>query len=390
MTRLAYLDCVGGVAGDMLLAALLDAGADAKVVGEGLRSVRGELELLLERCTRHGIDSCRAAFSPVSDQPHRTWREIRVLLDKATLPERARRRAQEAFRRLAVAEGKIHGTPPDEVHFHEVGALDAIGDVCGVCLALETLDVERVVCSPLPVARGLIRAAHGVLPLPAPATMELLKGVPIHGREVDAELVTPTGAALVTALADRFTGPPAMTVTEIGYGAGARDLDAFPNLVRVLIGSETGGHANGKVSLIEANVDDLLPELVPDVVESCLAAGALDAWTTSAGMKKSRPGTILAALARPSQERPVAEAMLRHSSTLGVRISHLDRWELEREFHTVTVDGYQVRVKVARLDGEIVNVSPEHDDCAAAARARSRPIKTVWSAALAAAHQELG
>jgi uncharacterized protein (TIGR00299 family) protein len=389
MTRVAYLDCIGGVAGDMLLAALLDAGADQALVREGVRGLAEGLELQVGRSERHGITACTAGFATVRDAPHRTWSDVRALIDGGNLPERARERAQETFRRLAVAEGRIHGISPDEVQFHEVGALDAIGDVCGVCIALESLDVEEVACSPLPLARGLTQAAHGVLPLPAPATLELMRGVPVQGRDVDAELVTPTGAALVTSLATSFAGMPEMTVAEVGYGAGARDLEAFPNLLRVLVGVPSPSIANGAVSLIEANVDDLSPELVPDVIESCLAAGALDAWTTPAGMKKSRPGTVLAALTRPMDERSVAEAMLRQSTTLGVRITHVKRWELEREFHTVTVEGHEVRVKVGRLDGEIINLAPEHDDCAAVARRLGRPTKTVWSAAMAAAHQQL-
>ena len=374
----------------MLLAALLDAGADADAVRDGLGGLGIEgLELVVERTDRHGIGAIAAAIRAPAGQPHRRWATIRAQLDEGRLPERARVRAQEAFRRLAHAEGAVHGVDPADVHFHEVGAIDALGEVCGVALALEELDVDRVTCSPLPAPRGLVDAAHGRLPLPAPATLELLKGAPLYGVEVDAELVTPTGAALVAALAEGYGPLPVMTLEAIGYGAGARDLPSLPNVVRAIVGEGDPAEASdAAVSLIEANLDDLVPELVPDAASACFAAGAVDVWTTPAHMKHGRPGFVLSALARPSEEAAVAEAVLRETSTLGVRIAHLHRWELERESRTVEVDGEPVRVKVGRLDGRVVNLAPEHADCERAARRAGAPVKTVWARALAAAHHE--
>jgi hypothetical protein len=293
--------------------------------------------------------------------------------------------AQEAFRRLAHAEGRIHAIDPEQVHFHEVGAVDAIGEVCGVALALHDLDVDRVVCSPLPVGRGFVEAAHGRLPLPAPATLALLDGAPVHGVDIALELVTPTGAALVAAIADEYGPIPAMTLAGTGYGAGTRDLDAVPNVVRVMVGTEA--RRSARVSLIEANLDDLLPELAPDAAAACFAAGALDVWTAPVQMKRGRPGFIISALARPEDERAVADAMLRETSTLGVRIARYDRIELERESRTVEVGGEPVRVKVGKLGGKIVNLAPEHADCERAARILGEPVKTVWALALAAAHE---
>ena len=288
-----------------------------------------------------------------------------------------------------MAEGAVHGIDPERVHFHEVGAVDAIGEVCGVALALEALGIERVVCSPLPVGRGFVEAAHGRLPLPAPATLELLRGAPLVGVELGVELVTPTGAALVAALAEAFGPLPAMTLESVGYGAGTRELPDRPNVVRVLVGVAAPAPAGaGRVSLIEANLDDLLPELAPDAAAACFAAGALDVWTSPAQMKRGRPGFVLSALARPGEERAVARAMLRETSTLGVRIARLDRVELERESRTVEVAGEPVRVKVGRLEGRVVNLAPEHADCERAARITGAPVKTVWARALAAAHEE--
>jgi pyridinium-3,5-bisthiocarboxylic acid mononucleotide nickel chelatase len=388
VSRLLYIDCVGGVAGDMLLGALLDAGADADAVRGGLEGLGVEgLALTLGSADRHGIVGVRAEITAAHHQPHRHWSSIRQQIDAAGFPSRVAVRAQEAFRRLAVAEGRIHGIEPERVHFHEVGAVDAIGEVCGVALALESLGIDRVVCSPLPAGRGFVKAAHGTLPLPAPATLKLLEGAPLYGVEIAMELVTPTGAALVAALAEGYGPLPAMTLRATGYGAGARDLEAVPNVVRVIVGEATAA-ATAPVLLIEANLDDMVPELAPDAAAACFAAGALDVWTTPIQMKRGRPAFQLSALARPHDERAVAEAMLRETSTLGVRIARYDRIELERESWTVEVSGEPVRVKVGRLDGRIVNLSPEHADCERAARATGAAVKTVWARALAAAHEE--
>lgn len=384
-----YVDCVAGVAGDMLLGALLDAGADAERVRSGLGGLGIEgLELRLERAERHAIAATRARVVAAPGQPERTWASARELIDGAGLPARAHARAQEALARLARAEGRVHGVPPEQVHLHEAGAVDALAEVCGVALALEELDVERVVCSPLPMPRGFVVAAHGRLPLPAPGALELLKGAPLYGVEVDVELVTPTGAALVSSLAERYGPLPPMRLVDVGAGAGARDIDSIPNIVRVLLGEPLGAGGEGAVSLIETNLDDLVPELVPDAAESCFAAGALDVWATPAQMKKGRPGVVLSALARPADEHAVADALLRGTGTLGVRIGQLRRLELERDWHTVEVAGEQVRVKVGRRAGERISLAPEHDDCAAVAGRTGRTVRAVWAAALAAAHEQ--
>jgi uncharacterized protein (TIGR00299 family) protein len=388
MTRLLYLDCVAGVAGDMFLGALVDAGADPQAVGAGLAGLGVDgLELRTETVSRHAIAATHATVHAAPGQPQRDWRSIRTLIDAAGLPERARERAQEAFKRLAHAEARIHAVDPEQVHFHEVGAVDAIGEVCGVALALEDLRVDRVVCSPLPVGRGFVKAAHGRLPLPAPATLALLEGALLYGVEVETELVTPTAAALVAALAAGYGPLPRITLETSGYGAGTRDGAERPNVVRAILGAETAP-ATRPVSLIEANLDDLLPELAPDAAAACFEAGALDVWTAPAQMKHGRPGFVLSALTRPDDERAVATAMLRETSTLGVRIARLDRIELERESRTVEVAGEPVRVKVGRLDGAVVNLAPEHADCERVARSSGTPVKTVWAQALAAAHRE--
>jgi len=393
--RLLYIDVIGGVAGDMLLGALLDAGASLEQVRAGLRGLGVDgLDLAAQLSERHGLAATSVRVVAPEEHVERDWTAVSRLLDGAGLPARAHARAQEAFRRLAHAEGRVHRVAPDQVHFHEVGAVDALADVCGVVLALEALGIEKVSCSPLPAARGLISAAHGVLPLPAPATLELLRGVPLYGVELETELVTPTGAALVTALAeDRFGPLPPLVLESIGYGAGTHLLPDRPNVVRVLIGAQVADGPLGArrpAVLVECTLDDLSGELVAAAVAACVAAGALDAWVTPVQMKKGRPGVVLTAVVRPERETAVAETMLRHTSTLGVRLLPIQRWELDRERHVVLVDEQPVGVKVGRLGGELINLAPEHEDVARAAEALGRPAKAVWAQAWAAAQRELG
>jgi len=384
VSRSAYLDCVGGLAGDMLLAALLDAGAEL----ERLRGVPRALgiegvEIGVERVERQGIGALHLRIDAESDHDHRSYADLRSLVEQSDLPEHARARSLDAFRRLAEAEGRIHGVPPDDVHFHELGSLDTLVDVCGAFVLLDDLGVERVVSGPLPVARGLVRAAHGVLPLPAPATLALLEGAALVGVEGDAELVTPTGAAIAATVVEEWGALPPLTLERVGYGAGTKDLAGRPNVLRVLLGSEGGSLA--PVVLLETNLDDFTPELVPDAIERCFEAGALDVWTVPVQMKKSRPGFVLSALARPDAQAAIARVLLEETSALGVRVSRLERYELEREERLVEVAGGSVRIKVGLLDGRVVNVAPEHDDCAAVARETSRSVKSVWAEALARA-----
>jgi uncharacterized protein (TIGR00299 family) protein len=379
-----YLDCVGGLAGDMLLAALVDAGAELETLRE-LPTALGleRVAIDVERVERQGVGALQLHVEARDDDEHRHYARIRELVENADLPERAKTRSLDAFRRLAEVEGGIHGVSPDDVHFHELGSLDTLIDVCGAFVLLDELGVERVVCSPLPFARGFVNAAHGVLPLPAPATLGLLEGAVLVGVDTEAELVTPTGAAIAATAVDEWGGLPPLTLERVGYGAGTKDLPDRPNLVRVVLG--TAPIRTRQVVLLETNLDDLSPELVPDAIARCFEGGALDVWTVPAHMKKGRPGFVLTALARPDAEAAVARALLEETSALGVRVSRLERYELDREERVVELDGRTVRVKVGILDGRVVNVAPEHDDCAAVAKETGRSVKSVWAAALARA-----
>lgn len=385
MSRIAYLDCVGGLAGDMLLAGLVDAGADLERLREVPEAVGlPGIEIATERVERQGFTALHLRVEAPDDDAHRAYGEIRRLIEAASLPERARIRSLAAFARLAEAEGGIHGVPVEEVHFHELGSVDTIVDVCGAFSLLDDLAVERVASSPLPFARGLVRAAHGVLPLPAPATLSLLAGAPLVGVETEAELVTPTGAAIAATVVEEWGPLPPLTLERVGYGAGTMELDDRPNVVRVVLGGAVESDRMGlaPVILLETNLDDFSPELLPDAVERCFEAGALDVWTVGTQMKKGRPGFVLAALARPETEIAIARALLEETSTLGVRVHRLDRYELERQERLVEVAGGSVRVKIGLLEGRVVNVAPEHDDCAALARATGRTVQSVWAEAL--------
>jgi uncharacterized protein (TIGR00299 family) protein len=392
---IAYLDCVGGLAGDMLISALLDAGA-----GEGaLRAVPEQLRLHdvtleIERVERHGIGALhldvRAGHGHAGHHhPHRSWRSIREQLSQADLSETVRSRSLAVFGRLAEVEGGIHGVPPDDIHFHELGAVDTLVDVVGTVTLLDDLRITRLLCSPLPMGHGVTNAAHGVIPLPAPATAALLIGAPVFGVDLEAETVTPTGAALAATLSDGWGRLPEMSVTAVGYGAGTADFPQRANVVRVLLGEVLADDPSSgpEVVILETNLDDLNPELLPDAVERCFSAGALDVWTVPVMMKKGRPGFVLSALARPSHEQAVAHAMLEETTALGVRVGRRRRYELEREERAIQVDGQPVRVKIGRLDGRIVNIAPEHDDCAAVASRTGAPVKSIWTAALAAARE---
>ena len=384
--RVLYLDCVGGLAGDMLLGALVDAGAPIEVLERlpaalGLDGVR----VSITRVHRQGIAATRVVVEGSNGSARgERYVDLRDRVERAPLPGTVGTRSIEALTGLAEAEGAIHDVPGEEVRFDELGA-DTLVDMCGAFVLLDALGVRRVVCSPLPFSRGLIDSHAGRLPSPAPATLRLLRGAPIVGVPEPGELVTPTGAAIASVIADAWGDLPSLVLDDVGYGAGARELETRPNVVRAVLGSSTETPEHHEVLLLEANVDDMVPELVPDAAERCREAGAIDVWTSPAAMKKGRPGVILSALVRPDAEMPVATALLEHSTTLGVRVARLHRHELEREVREVEVFGHRVRVKVGMLGDRVVNVAPEHDDCADVASATGRPVKQVWVAALAAA-----
>ena len=377
----AWFNCFCGVAGDMALGALVDAGADPDAVRDILDGLAlPGWELLVSPTLRGGIAAADVTVQVSESGVVRTASHILGLIGDAELPERVRRRALAVFRALATTESRLHGRPVEQVHFHEVGGLDAIVDVVGTCAALEVLDVSEVYVSPIAQGQGMIRSAHGHLPIPAPATIELLRGAPTFGTDVPLELTTPTGAALMTALASGFGAMPAMTVSSVGYGAGDRDLQDRPNVTQVVIGrSEASLRAGQEVQLLETNVDDVTGEMLAYTTGALLQAGAHDAWITPVVMKKGRPAHVVSALVDPALAATVADVMLTETGSLGIRATTLQRWPRSRAQVEVHVDGLRVRLKVAPG-----RVKVEHDDAAAVAAATGRPLREVTELAVEA------
>ncbi len=392
-----WVDASSGASGDMLLGALVGAGVPVEVISAAVEAVAPEhVALRPERVTRNGFAATRCHVEVADSTTHRTWRDVAALLERADLAEGVRRRAYATFERLAVAEAEVHGTTPDEVHFHEVGALDAIADVVGVCAGLEHLRLDRLVVSPVAVGSGFVRGAHGSMPVPPPAVAALLRGRPSYAGGPSApemELCTPTGAALLTANATGFGPQPPMAVEAVGVGAGGRDPDGHANVLRLFVGSAADAHASRvgaphgthQPLLIETNVDDLDPRLWPHVIARLLDAGASDAWLSPIVMKKGRPAHTLHALVAGDRAAAVRAEIFRQTSSIGVREIGIGKHALDREMRTVDVDGHQVHVKLALHDGVVVNAQPEYDDLATVAEATGRPLKEVLAAAIAQA-----
>jgi pyridinium-3,5-bisthiocarboxylic acid mononucleotide nickel chelatase len=374
----------------MLLGALVGAGVPVPVLRDAVDAVAPEpVGLRVEQVRRGGLAATRVHVDVTDSTVHRTWHHVRELIAHGTLDAPARDLALAAFERLAVAEAAVHGTTPDDVHFHEVGALDAIADVVGVCAGFVHLGAESVTVSPVAVGSGTVETAHGTLPVPPPAVAELLRGVPTHAGAVAMELCTPTGAALLTTLASAYGPQPAMTVDSVGVGAGGRDPEGHANVLRLFTGTATGATTGGPL-LLECNVDDLDPRVWPAVIAALLEAGASDAWLTPILMKKGRPAHTLSALVDAERAAGVRAAIFRQTTTIGLREQPLRKHVLDREMVEVEVGGQRVPVKLARHDGVVVNAQPEYDDVARAAAALGRPVNDVLAEATALGRAFLG
>jgi uncharacterized protein (TIGR00299 family) protein len=382
---IGWLDLAAGASGDMLLGALVDAGVPLEVPAGAVSALPVEpIRLGTEQVSRHGLGATRMLVHAPEASHHRTWPDIRTLLAEAALAPTVRDGALAVFERLAVAEGRVHRVSPDEVHFHEVGALDALADVVGVVAGFEHLGLSRLTASPVALGSGSARGAHGVVPIPGPAVLELLAGIPVVAGAVPAEMCTPTGAALVAHLVDEWTTLPPMRVERVGMGAGGRDPVEVPNVVRLVLG-EPGVVATQNAVVLETNVDDLDPRLWPGVLDTLFAAGASDAWLTPILMKKGRPAHTLSVLCRPDTVPAVQTAVFANTSSIGLRVVPVGKVAVERAQASVDVLGGRVGVKVAVAAGSTVNVSVEYEDVAALARELDLPVKEVLRAATAAA-----
>jgi pyridinium-3,5-bisthiocarboxylic acid mononucleotide nickel chelatase len=435
--RVAYLDCFSGISGDMFLGALLDAGVPARVFEDAVAALNIGARLEIKRVTRQGIAAAKVdvfvgderelprevyweqqghsdehslhqhdhgaghshgasdvrASRPhphKPDHPHerdlgRGLREIREIIRRAAISEAAKKTAIAIFENLGAAEAKIHNTSIENIHFHEVGAVDAMVDIVCAAVGAETLSVDEWVCSPLNVGSGTVKCAHGTLPVPAPATLELLKDAPVYSSGPQVELVTPTGAAIVKTLAARFGSMPQMRVQTSAYGAGTRDFRDQANVLRLTLGETRAAdekHAQQTVMVLEANLDDLSPQVFGYVMDRLLEEGALDAFGTPVQMKKGRPGMLLTVLARPEDAARMEKIILAETTTLGVRRREEQRRVLERRFETVKTQWGDVRMKVANLNGTVSHYAPEYEDCRRIAAERHVPLKRVMQEAV--------
>ena len=384
--KLAYFDCFSGISGDMTLGALVDAGVDVV----HLRSELGGLgvagwELSAEKVWKNGMAATFVKVRTEDQQKHRSLGAILEILNEAQIAGAVRERAAAIFRKLGEAEARVHDVPLEKIHFHEVGAVDAIVDIVGACIGFQALGIERFACSALNVGGGTAKMAHGVLPVPAPATANLLQGAPTYSNGVQKELVTPTGAAIVATLCDSFGPQPAMTVSAIGYGAGAADLEGQPNVVRIMIGESAGKTVPGfdeEIAVIEANLDDMNPQIYGYFLERALGSGALDVYTTPVQMKKNRPGTLLTVLCRPQDTNNLMSLIFAETTTFGARTYRAQRRALPREFVNVATNYGDVRMKISRVNGRILHVAPEYDDCRKLAVEKNVPLQMVIAEAM--------
>ena len=404
MSRVLYFDCFAGISGDMTLGALLDAGLPLADLKQALGTLAtGDAHVHADRVLRanvaatkfrvhehaggageHAHEHGHAASGSAHHHAHRSLAEIFALIDQSALSASARARAKAMFQRLGEAEAAIHQMPLEQVHLHEVGALDSIIDIVGVAFAMEWAGADRTVCSPVNVGGGMVRSAHGLFPVPAPATVSLLGDAPVYSSGLQQELVTPTGALIVSTYADSFGPIPAMSIERVGYGAGDRDDPHTPNVLRVLIGRAGDRPAAERVTVIECEIDDMNPQIFGVAMERLYAAGALEVFYVPVQMKKNRPGTLLSVVAPPERRAALADVIFRETTTIGLRHYDVERECLRREIVDVATPLGPIRFKIAWQNGRVMNAVPEFDDCARLAAANNLPVKEVQAIAVRA------
>jgi uncharacterized protein (TIGR00299 family) protein len=407
--RVLYFDCFAGISGDMIIGALLDLGVDFDELKRQLESLSlSGYEIRAEQVKRSGMAATKFTVEvDKTAQPERTLDDIRAIIEQASLSNQIKRRAIRAFELLAEAEARVHGTTIDHVHFHEVGAIDSIIDTVGAMIGFEMLGPDRFFASPLRVGHGLIKSQHGQLPIPAPATAELLRGMPVYAGDVEGEFVTPTGAAILKTLCEKFGGMPAINIERVGYGAGSRDPEGFPNALGLIMGemeesdrpldavsdrtarAEPAPKRDETVVVIETNIDDMNPQAYGFIMERAFALGALDVFLVPIQMKKDRPGVLLTVLAKPGDAEGLIDLLLRETTTLGVRYYEANRRTLDRVIESVATDYGVVRIKVARDGARTLHFQPEYEDCQRLARQSGAALLEVQDAARAAYRERL-
>lgn len=388
--KTVYFDCFAGASGDMILGAMVAAGVDPAALSKQLEllNVAG-FNVQFKRVTRAGLSATYAVVETAHEHAHRHLSDILKIIENSSLSTGVKERASQIFTRLAEAEARVHNEPIEHVHFHEVGALDAIVDVVGAAICFELLGVERFMSSPIHVGSGTVEMEHGRFPVPPPAVAELLNGVPFYSTDIKGELLTPTGAAIITTVSDYYGPLPTMETAAVAYGAGTREYENFPNVLRVFVG-ETSGHEPKieRLLMIETNIDDLSPQVLGHVMDQAFELGALDCYFTAVQMKKNRPGVLLSVLCQQSQRNQLMQLLFKETTTLGVRAYEVERRALERTVVQVETQYGPIDVKVARLNGQVVNEMPEFEQCRRAAKESGVPLKRVEEAARAAWEQQ--
>ncbi len=379
--KTVYLDCFSGISGDMMLGALVDAGVDLEAIQAGVASLGlANCRLVAHEVKRRGFRATKVDVEHEPEHAHRHLHHIVNMIDASSLTPRQKRLATSIFQRLAEAEAKVHGTTVQKVHFHEVGAVDSIADIVGSAIGIDLLGARRIHCSPIPTGSGTVKIAHGLVSVPAPATAELLQGIPLAPSRIESELTTPTGAAIVSTLAHSFGPLPPMRIERIGYGAGSRDFESQANLVRLLVGQSDGAVDGDQVWMLETNLDDLSGELIGYTMQLLLDAGALDVYTTAIQMKKNRPAVMLSVLCEAQRIEPLENILFHETTTLGIRRWPVERHKLPRQAVTVDTPWGPVDGKLALLDDR-QRFSPEYEACRAIAVAHRVPLQQVYEAA---------
>lgn len=380
--RIAYLDCVSGISGDMLLGALVDAGIDLAAIQAGIDSLGlATCKLTVAEVKKKGFRAANLTVEHEPEHAHRHLHHITQMIDRGSLTPAQKDLAKRIFTKLGEAEAKVHGTAIEKVHFHEVGAIDSIADIVGAAIGLDLLGVDRIFCSPVPTGGGTVKIAHGRVSVPAPATAELLKGIPLAYSDVAAELTTPTGAAIVATVVDEFGPLPAMTIKAIGYGAGDRDLEDQANLLRLLVGEADERSVSDQAWMLETNLDDVSGEVIAHATTLLAEAGALDVYTTAIQMKKNRPAVKISVLSPPELIKKLERILFRETGTLGVRRWPVSRHKLERRQHTVQTTFGSVEGKLAVLGDGGISFSPEFESCRRLAAEKNAPLKDIYDAA---------
>ncbi len=379
--KTAYIDCFSGISGDMFLGALIDARLDLEYLKKELKKLNlAGYEITAKKTQKNHITATKLTITVKDPQPHRHLKDINHIIDTSTLDEDIKTTSKNIFHKLAEAESKIHNTDINSIHFHEVGAVDSILDIVGAVIALKKLNIKKIYTSPLPLGTGFIKCAHGTIPLPAPATAELLKAIPVYQTSTKGELVTPTGAAIITTITTQFKEMPKMKTETIGYGAGTQDY-GHPNLLRIFIGTEEEQYQQDTATIIETNIDDMNPEHYSHIIEKLLNAGALDAYLTGIHMKNTRPATKLTVIATPQTQNNLTDIIFKETTTFGIRTYNVQRKKLSAEKTIINTKYGPVTIKTGRSKDKIITISPEYKDCKKLADESNIPLKEIYDLA---------